>query len=99
MPRLPRISPPEIPIHIIQRGNNRQACFVADEDHWAYTEWLKEYSVKYRVDIHAWVMMTNHVHLLCTPRSEAGISKMMRKKRGQIYLIQSSYNYKRVGPS
>ena len=61
MPRLPRISPPEIPIHIIQRGNNRQACFVADEDHWAYTEWLKEYSVKYRVDIHAWVMMTNHV--------------------------------------
>ena len=56
-----------MPVHIIQRGNNCQVCFVSDEDHGAYAGWLKEYSKKYKVDIHAWVMMTNHVHLLCTP--------------------------------
>jgi len=78
MPRLPRISPAGVAVHIIQRGNNRQVCFVSDEDHWAYTGWLKEYSSRYGIDIHAWVMMTNHVHLLCTPRGDVGISKMMQ---------------------
>ncbi len=42
MPRLPRISPIGIPVHLIQRGNNRQACFVSEEDHGAYAGWLKE---------------------------------------------------------
>ncbi len=41
MPRLPRISPANIAVHIIQRGNNRQSCFVSDEDHWAYINLLK----------------------------------------------------------
>ncbi|MCI5166850.1 MAG: hypothetical protein D3903_12345 [Candidatus Electrothrix sp. GM3_4] len=57
MPRLPRISPIDIPIHVIQRGNNRQACFVSEEDHGAYAGWLKEYSQKYSVEINAWVMI------------------------------------------
>jgi len=96
MPRLPRISPPEIPIHIIQRGNNRQACFVADEDYWAYVEWLKEYSTKCRVDIHAWGMMTNHVHLLCTPHSERGVSKMMQSV-GRRYVQYFNREYRRSG--
>ncbi len=61
MARLPRISPAGIPVHTIQRGNNRQPCYVSDEDHEAYAGWLKEYSEKYSVAIHAWVMMTNHV--------------------------------------
>ncbi|MGM0655320.1 MAG: transposase [Thermodesulfobacteriota bacterium] len=64
------------PIHIIQRGNNRHICFGSDANHAAFAEWLKEYSQKYHVDVHAWVMMTNHVHLLCTPRKENGISQM-----------------------
>jgi len=51
MTRLSRISPAGVPVHIIQRGNNRQVCFVSDEDHGAYVNWLKEYSLKYRVDI------------------------------------------------
>ena len=78
MARLSRITPAGITVHVIQRGNNRQACFVSDEDHRTYTGWLKEYSSRYRVDIHAWMMMTNHVHLLCTPHDEAGISKMIQ---------------------
>lgn len=52
MDRLSRISPVGIPVQIIQRGNNRQACFVSDEDHGAYAGWLKEYSKKYWVEIH-----------------------------------------------
>ena len=72
MARLPRISPVGIPVHLIQRGNNRQICFAADEDYVAYLNWLKEYSIKFSVDIHAWVLMTNHVHVLCTPRKLKG---------------------------
>ncbi len=61
MARLPRISPAGVPVHLIQRGNNRHTCFAALEDYSAYVSWLKEYSIKYAVDIHAWVLMTNHV--------------------------------------
>ena len=66
MARLPRISLPGIPQHIIQRGNNRQACFASDEDFAAYAHWLEECARKFRVSIHAWVFMTHHAHLLVT---------------------------------
>jgi REP element-mobilizing transposase RayT len=46
----------------------------------AYVGWLKTYSKKYKVSVHAWVLMTNHVHILCTPSSNDGISK----SRGQV---------------
>ena len=96
MPRLPRISPIGIPVHVIQRGNNRQACFVSEEDHGAYAGWLKEYSRKYSVEIHAWVMMTNHVHLLCTPRQASGISQMMQSL-GRRYVQYFNSAYRRSG--
>jgi len=96
MARLPRVSPIDVPVHIIQRGNNRQVCFVADEDYAAYAGWLKGYSKKYSVDIHAWVMMTNHVHLLCTPRKTAAISSMMQSL-GRSYVRYFNFEYKRSG--
>ncbi|MFO7748539.1 MAG: transposase [Desulfobacteraceae bacterium] len=96
MARLPRIAPTDIPIHIIQRGNNRQVCFESDDNHAAYAGWLKEYSKKYNVDVHAWVMMTNHVHLLCTPRHEKGISSMMQAL-GRRYVRYFNYQHKRSG--
>ena len=61
---LPRIGSAGISQHVIQRGNNRQICFVAEQDFAFYASCLKDYSVKYDVYIHAWVFMTNHVHLL-----------------------------------
>ena len=61
MPRRPRLIMPDIPLHIIQRGNNRQPCFYADEDYLFYLEWLHEYSQSARCAIHAYVLMTNHV--------------------------------------
>ena len=96
MARLARITPVDIPVHVIQRGNNRQACFVSDEDHGAYAGWLKDYSKKYKVDIHAWVMMTNHVHLLCTARQEGGISQMMQSL-GRRYVQYFNFAYRRSG--
>jgi putative transposase len=96
MARLPRVLPVDIAVHVIQRGNNRQVCFVSDEDHGAYVEWLEEYSKKYKVDVHAWVMMSNHVHLLCTPRQSGAISLMMQSL-GRRYVRYFNYEYQRSG--
>jgi REP element-mobilizing transposase RayT len=70
---LPRICPIGIAQHIIQRGNNRQICFDCEQDFFAYVGGLKEFSVKCSVDTHARVLMTNHVHLLCTPHEAGGV--------------------------
>jgi putative transposase len=77
MARLPRLSLPSISQHVIQRGNNRQACFYAEEDYHFYLECLGEAARKYRVSVHAYVLMTNHVHSLMTPSSAAGTSRVM----------------------
>jgi putative transposase len=66
MSRRPRVVLPNIPLHLIQRGNNRQACFIADEDYRLYLDWLAEYASGTACRIHAYVLMTNHVHLLET---------------------------------
>ncbi|MBK9130245.1 MAG: transposase [Gammaproteobacteria bacterium] len=78
MARLTRICLPGLPLHIIQRGNNRQRCFASEADYAAYAHWLEEYSRKCVVAIHAWVFMTNHVHLLVTPGTEHGVSDLMQ---------------------
>lgn len=67
MARLPRIVIPGQALHIIQRGNNRQPCFFADDDYRYYLDSLKEAAARYGARVHAYVLMTNHVHLLLTP--------------------------------
>lgn len=96
MARKARFTPVGIPQHIIQRGNDRQLCFGCGADFKAYLYWLKVYSEKHQVSIHAWVLMTNHVHLLCTPNSADGISKMMQSL-GRSYVRYFNYNYQRTG--
>lgn len=96
MPRLPRLCPVGIPQHVIQRGNNRQICFSADEDMAAYAHWLHEYAIKFHVHIHAWVFMTNHVHLLLTPWQENGVSRMMQSL-GRYYVRYYNKTYRRSG--
>jgi len=96
MARLPRLCPIGTPQHIIQRGNNRQVCFNGDEDMAAYAHWLKVFSEKYRVDIQAWVFMTNHVHLLATPNTLNAVSLMMQSL-GRQYVRYYNYTYKRSG--
>ncbi len=96
MARLPRIELPNIPQHIIQRGNNRQACFAAEKDYLAYLKWLKKHSIDAGVNIHAWVLMTNHVHLLCTPTKPKAISSLMQSL-GRRYVQYFNYTYSRSG--
>jgi len=62
----------------------------------AYLNWLKEFSKKNKVDIHAWVLMTNHVHLLCTPQEEGAVSKMMQSL-GRMYVRYYNFTYGRSG--
>ncbi len=96
MARLPRLSPIGIPQHIIQRGNNRQACFSSEQDFAAYANWLKEYAERYRVLIHAWVFMTNHVHLLATPLADNAVTNMMQAL-GRLYVRYYNREYRRTG--
>ena len=78
MARLQRATPTGIPVHILHRGNNRQACFKNNGDYSAFLWWLREYSEKFMVEIHTWALMENHYHLLCTPRIEDGLSRMIQ---------------------
>ncbi len=96
MARFNRVSPIGVPEHIIQRGNNRQVCFVGKKDMKAYLSWLQAYSVTYQVDVHAWVLMNNHVHLLCTPWTSQAISKMMQSV-GRMYVRYFNNTYQRSG--
>jgi putative transposase len=75
MARLQRIGPLGIAQHIIQRGNNRQVCFASEQDMAVYAHWLRKYAGQFAVSIHAWVFMTNHVHLLATPYAVDGVSQ------------------------
>jgi hypothetical protein len=64
MPRRTRIHIDGLPLHIVQRGHNRATCFFDDQDRRAYLGWLHEALVRERCRLHAYVLMTNHVHLL-----------------------------------
>lgn len=85
-----------LPLHLIQRGNNRSACFHADADFEIYLYHLKELSNKFDCAIHAYVLMTNHVHLLLTPERGDGASLLM-KHLGQRYVQYFNRKYQRSG--
>jgi putative transposase len=78
MPRRPRIKLVNVPQHIVQRGVNREPCFFAEEDYHCYLHWLEEAAADWRCAIHAYVLMTNHVHLLMTPGTPDGPAKLMQ---------------------
>lgn len=85
MPRRPRLQLPGVPQHIIQRGNNRQACFYSEEDYLFYLEWLIEYAKKTGSQIHAYVLMTNQIHPLVSSMRADGTGALM-KALGQRYV-------------
>ena len=96
MARLPRLNLPDFPQHVIQRGNNRQACFHSNRDYAVYLLKLREYSKQFKVSVHAYVLMTNHVHLLATPHEEGGVSQMMQAL-GRYYVRYFNRRHKRSG--
>lgn len=96
MPRRPRLALPGVPLHLIQRGNNRQACFFAEEDCRFYLEWLTEYAGKTGCRLHAYVLMTNHVHLLVSADGAKAPGALM-KALGQRYVQYVNRVYRRSG--
>jgi putative transposase len=96
MPRKPRFNLIGMPQHVVQRGNNREPCFFAEEDYQRYLDDLSAAATKYSCRIHAYVLLTNHVHLLITPMMEHGISQCMQSL-GRRYVRYINQTYKRSG--
>ena len=96
MPRRARILLPGMSLHLIQRGNNRSACFYAAEDYLFYLNVLAEQAKKHGCAVHAWCLMTKHVHLLVTPESPESTGLMM-KGLGQRSVPYINRTYRRSG--
>lgn len=96
MPRRARMYVPGLPYHIVQRGNNREACFIEPENYQFYLELWREMARRYGVAVHAYCLMTNHVHFLVTPGRADSVSNAM-KVVGSRYAHYINLRYKRTG--
>jgi putative transposase len=96
MPRRPRVHIDGVPLHIVQRGHNRQPCFFAEEDYHTYLHWLSEALHKEHCALHAYALMTNHVHLLLTPKNTAAVPKLIIAL-GRRYVQYINVSYRRTG--
>lgn len=96
MPRQPRPDLAAVPQHVVQRGNDRQACFFEEVDYRTYLTGLRQASQRYGCSVHAYVLMTNHVHLLLTPAASGGVSRMMQWL-GRHYVGYVNARYRRTG--
>jgi putative transposase len=96
MARLPRYFVPGVPLHIIQRGNNRQVIFAEDEEFAFFRECLLDAAHREGLWVHAYVFMTNHVHLLATPNSETSAGRTLQSV-GRRYVQYFNFRYGRTG--
>ena len=96
MARLPRLTVPGYPHHVIQRGNNRQITFVDAADYERFLDLLGEYAEREKVAVHSYVLMGNHVHLLLTPQTETGVPLMMQAV-GRRYVQYFNQRHQRSG--
>ena len=84
------------PLHVIQRGNNRDAIFFGAEDHAQYRDWLAAAAIEYGCAIHTCVLMTNHVHLLVTPQPADSLPRTMQSL-GRRYVRHVNAVHRRTG--
>ncbi|OIP20313.1 MAG: transposase [Comamonadaceae bacterium CG2_30_60_41] len=96
MPRQPRLHLDGVPLHVVQRGHNRQPCFYAEADYRAYLDWLGDAAQRTGCQIHAYALMTNHVHLLLTPLDAQAASRLM-VSLGRRYVPYFNALYQRSG--
>ncbi len=96
MPRRARVYLPGYAYHVVQRGNNREACFFDAENYQYYLTLLQEVLPRYKVSLHAYCLMTNHVHLLMSPTCQQGISNVMKVVASR-YAYALNKLYKRSG--
>ena len=92
MPRKPRFFLPGVSVHVVQRGHSRQPVFFEDNDYLAYLRWLGEAAKRYSVAIHAYALMTNHIHILATAQDKDGITRMMQYV-GRHYVPYINHTY------
>jgi len=78
MPRKPRLFIPDQPAHLVKRGHNRDPIVICKADYGYFVECLASACREYGVALHAWVLMTNHIHLLASPESEDSLPRMMQ---------------------
>lgn len=96
MGRSARLVVPDVALHMVQRGNNRQDCFLHDNDRLVYLSLLRNGVVFRHCALHAYCLMTNHIHLLVTPRDAEACSLMMRDV-GRDYAAYFNRRYERTG--
>ena len=96
MPRRPRIKLAGMPQHVVQRGINREPCFFAEEDYHSYLHWLEKAAADWHCVVHAYVLMTNHVHLLISAERPESPGALM-KALGQRYVQYVNRTYRRSG--
>ena len=96
MARLPRLVLPNLPHHILQTGNNSELVFRDDEDYQRFLGWLKESAREYKVAVHAYVLMPDHLHLLATPATAEGLAQTMQRV-GRYYVPWFNAKYRRTG--
>jgi putative transposase len=96
MPRQPRLDLANIPQHVVQRGNDRQPCFFTDVDRVRYLQDLREIAIREGCNVHAYVLMTNHVHLLMTPAASGQVARVMQSL-GRRYVRYINDRYRRTG--
>ena len=96
MPRQARLVLPDVALHVVQRGHNRQPCFWHDTDRLVYLTLLHGLCAKYGCALHAYCLMTNHVHLLLTPSNSQACASLMRPL-GQQYVQYINRRCKRSG--
>jgi putative transposase len=96
MARLPRLVIPHQPHHVIQQGNDRQLIFREPEDYQRFLGWLRESAKEFKVAIHAYVLMPNHLHLLATPSDQDGLAQTMQRV-GRYYVPWFNAKYGRSG--
>ena len=96
MARLPRLTLPGQPHHVIQRGNNRQPIFVDHEDRQILLGLIGEHAARQQVALHAYVLMDNHFHLLATPSTSEGLPQWMQAV-GRRYVRYFNDRHGRTG--
>jgi putative transposase len=96
MPRIARAIIVDYPLHVVQRGINRSDCFFGESDYLTYLDYLRKFAERFGCSVHAYCLMTNHVHLLLTPHSKDACGLMM-KNLSQQYVQRVNYRLKRSG--
>jgi putative transposase len=97
MPRPRRIHVPDLAVHVCQRGIDRRTIYLDDGDHARYLKALAAEASRYGLDVHAHTLMSNHYHLIATPRSETALAETMQQTNSS-YTRYFNRKYDRTGP-